>query len=30
LTAGDLVQAWGYVAASKAEIDKEIEENEQY
>jgi uncharacterized protein (DUF433 family) len=30
LTAGDLVQAWGYVAAHKAEIDKEIEENERY
>jgi uncharacterized protein (DUF433 family) len=30
LTAGDLVQAWGYVAAHKAEIDREIEENEQY
>jgi uncharacterized protein (DUF433 family) len=30
LTAGDLAQAWGYVAAHKAEIDKEIEENERY
>jgi uncharacterized protein (DUF433 family) len=30
LTAGDLVQAWGYAAAHKAEIDKEVEENERY
>ena len=30
LTAGDLTQAWGYVAAHKAEIEKEIKENEQY
>jgi uncharacterized protein (DUF433 family) len=30
LTAGDLVQAWGYAAAHKAEIDREIEENERY
>lgn len=30
LTAGDLAQAWGYAAAHKAEIDKEIEENERY
>ncbi len=30
LTAGDLVQAWGYAAANAAEIDKEIEENERY
>lgn len=30
LTASDLAQAWGYVDANKAEIDKEIEENEQY
>jgi uncharacterized protein (DUF433 family) len=30
LTAGDLVQAWGYVAAHGAEIEKEIEENERY
>jgi uncharacterized protein (DUF433 family) len=30
LTAGDLAQAWGYAAAHKAEIDKEIEENEMY
>lgn len=30
LTAGDLAQAWGYAAAHKAEIDREIEENEQY
>src|SRR5271163_3012419 len=29
LTAVDLVQAWGYVAMHKAEIDKEIEENER-
>jgi uncharacterized protein (DUF433 family) len=29
LTAADLVQAWGYVALHKAEIDKEIEENER-
>jgi uncharacterized protein (DUF433 family) len=30
LTATDLAQAWGYVAAHRAEIDKEIEENERY
>ena len=30
LTAGDLVQARGYVAAHLAEIDEEIAENEQY
>jgi uncharacterized protein (DUF433 family) len=30
LTASDLVQAWGYAARHKAEIDKEIEENERY
>jgi len=30
LTSGDLVQAWGYVATHKAEIDREIEENERY
>lgn len=30
LTANDLAQAWAYAAANKAEIDKEIEENEQY
>jgi uncharacterized protein (DUF433 family) len=30
LTAGDLVQAWEYVAAHRAEIDREIEENERY
>jgi uncharacterized protein (DUF433 family) len=30
LTAGDLVQAWGYVAAHKSEIDGEIAENERY
>jgi uncharacterized protein (DUF433 family) len=30
LTASDLVQAWGHAAAHKAEIDKEIEENERY
>jgi uncharacterized protein (DUF433 family) len=30
LTAGDLVQAWGYVATHKEQIDKEIEENERY
>lgn len=30
LTAGDLVQAWGYADENKADIDKEIEENEQY
>src|SRR6185437_5120267 len=30
LTAGDLVQAWGYVALHKEEIDREIEENERY
>jgi uncharacterized protein (DUF433 family) len=29
LTASDLVQAWGYAALHKAEIDREIEENEQ-
>jgi uncharacterized protein (DUF433 family) len=29
LTAGDLVQAWGYVAAHRAEIEEEIEENER-
>jgi uncharacterized protein (DUF433 family) len=29
LTAGDLVQAWGYAAQHKAEIEKEIEENER-
>jgi hypothetical protein len=26
--AADLVQAWGYVSMHKAEIEKEIEENE--
>jgi uncharacterized protein (DUF433 family) len=30
LTAGDLVQAWGYAAAHKAEIEKEIEDNERH
>jgi uncharacterized protein (DUF433 family) len=30
LTASDLVQAWGYVAAHRSEIEKEIEENERY
>jgi uncharacterized protein (DUF433 family) len=30
LTASDLTQAWGYVSAHKAEIEKEIEENEGY
>lgn len=30
LTAGDLVQAWGYVAGHRSEIDQEIEENERY
>jgi uncharacterized protein (DUF433 family) len=30
LTEGDLAQAWGYVAAHKEQIDKEIEENERY
>jgi uncharacterized protein (DUF433 family) len=30
LTAADLVQAWGYVATHKAEIEKEIEDNERY
>jgi uncharacterized protein (DUF433 family) len=30
LLPGDLAEAWRYVAAHKAEIDKEIEENEQY
>ncbi len=30
LTASDLVQAWGYVAAHQAEIDEEIAENERY
>jgi uncharacterized protein (DUF433 family) len=30
LTASDLAQAWGYAAAHKMEIDKEIEENERY
>jgi uncharacterized protein (DUF433 family) len=29
LTSGDLVQAWGYIAIHKTEIEKEIEENEQ-
>lgn len=29
LTAGDLVQVWGYVAMHKTQIDKEIEENER-
>jgi uncharacterized protein (DUF433 family) len=29
LTVGDLEQAWGYVAMHKAQIDKEIEENER-
>jgi uncharacterized protein (DUF433 family) len=30
LTAEDLVQAWGYASTHKAEIDKEIDENERY
>lgn len=30
LTASDLAQAWGYAAAHKDEIDKEIEDNERY
>ncbi len=30
LMAGDLAQAWGYVALHKAQIVKEIEENERY
>ena len=30
LTAGDLVQAWAYVRGHRAEIDREIEENERY
>lgn len=30
LTASDLVQAWGYVAANKREIDREIAENARY
>lgn len=30
LTASDLAQAWGYVVAHKAAIDREIEENERY
>ena len=29
LTAADLVQAWDYIAMHKAEIEKEIEENER-
>ena len=29
LTASDLVQAWGYAALHKAELDREIEENER-
>lgn len=29
LTAGDLVQAWGYAHSHSAEIGKEIEENER-
>jgi len=29
LTAGDLVQAWGYVDRHRAKIEKEIEENER-
>jgi uncharacterized protein (DUF433 family) len=29
LTASDLVEAWGYAALHKAEIDREIEENER-
>jgi uncharacterized protein (DUF433 family) len=29
LAASDLVQAWGYAALHKAEIDREIEENER-
>jgi uncharacterized protein (DUF433 family) len=30
LTAGDLVQAWGYAATHQDEIHKEIEENDRY
>lgn len=30
LTASDLAQAWGFAAAHKAEIDREIAENERY